>query len=189
MLVHHKSLLVDGRVVVVVVGQRRDHNISLSTWLRMCVFSSTLLHWRRRRCSWGPRRGILRRRRQCSRRQRCPCCRVSCQRQRATCIKASSCRCGNDASTGENAAPTGGPAQWWLCSKRGTFSVGYKNHSLCAVIIFIRSLDRADFLCLELVLAYARELKKETRLKRTYFAMLFKLSASHLQFSDPLTCN
>ena len=25
MLVHHQSLLVDGRVVVVVVGQRRDH--------------------------------------------------------------------------------------------------------------------------------------------------------------------
>ena len=52
MLVHQQSLLVDGRVVVVVVGQRRDHqHLSLSTWLRTCVFSSTLLPWCRRRCS------------------------------------------------------------------------------------------------------------------------------------------
>ena len=48
MLVHNQSLLVDGRVVVVVVGQRRDHQHLSQHMVEDVCFSSTLPSWRRR---------------------------------------------------------------------------------------------------------------------------------------------
>ena len=50
-LVHHRSFVVDGRVVVVVVvGQRRDHQHLSQHMFEDVCFSSTIPPWRRSRC-------------------------------------------------------------------------------------------------------------------------------------------